>query len=272
MVSFYTIKQASAKESYPKKYDSNPRDTKSDSVGAYGKIAQQKKVKLEQLKEQLDKENKEYEATLQRTLQEQENAYRAFEDNFIEDPLTHQLNLAYIATTTDYKSGRRYGAVKGSFDAASVNFNKNKNAISFDSFAAKGLKYNEDAGQDLAKYVARNSVGFTGYCSRHVRKGLQSQGLCQKHTASAYQMGGVLAEAKNKKGQKTFQEVSASSVDLKKLPAGCVLVYDKGAAGYSSAHGHIEVTLGDGTACSDGRTYNIRKAKNMRVFVPVTNS
>ena len=84
------------------------------------------------------------------------------------------------------------------------------------------------------------------------------------HTGSAYQMGGVLAKNKD------FQEITINNEnDLKKLPAGCIVVYDRGAAGYSSKHGHIEVTLGDGTACSDGRTYNMRYDQNMRVFVPV---
>ena len=67
-----------------------------------------------------------------------------------------------------------------------------------------------------------------------------------------------------------FKEIKVSSVDeLKQLPAGCILVYERGAAGYSSKYGHIEVTLGDGTAGSDGQTRNLRYTQNMSVFVPV---
>ncbi len=230
---------------------------------AYQKRKEVQETNLEKLKEDLKRENEQYEQMLQRSLEEQQRALFGYEDSFIEDPLTHQLNLAYIATTAGYQSGHRYNAVKGSFDAASVNFNKNNNAISFDDLKAKGYKYSISNGQKFAKDVASHSVGFTGKCSTYVRQALQRTGLYNGHTASAYQMGAVLANNKN------FQEVSASSVDLKNLPAGCIVVYDKGAAGYNSQHGHIEVTLGDGTACSDGRTYNQRTAQNMRIFVPV---
>ena len=229
----------------------------------YAKRKEMQETRLEKLKEDLKREQEEYENMLQKTLEDQKRALYLYEDNFIDDPLTHQLNLAYIATIKDYKYGYRYNAVKGSFDAASVNFNKNNNAISFDDLKAKGYKYSSVNGQKLARDIANHSVGFTGYCSKYVREALQRAGLYNGHTMSAYQMGAVLANNKN------FKEVSPSSVDLNNLPAGCILVYDRGAAGYNSQHGHIEVTLGDGTACSDGRTYNIRNAQNMRIFVPV---
>ncbi len=237
--------------------------SKSEPKSAYEKRIERQKANLENLKETIAKEQEELERTQQEIREEQRYEW---EDNYIDDPLTHQLNLAFIATTADYKTGHRYNQVKGSFNAGSVNFNKNNNAISFDSFAQKGLKYSSAKGQKLAKDIANHSVGFTGKCSKYVRKALQRTGMHNGHTASAYQMGSVLGKNKN------FQEVSASSVDLKKLPAGCILVYDKGAAGYSSKHGHIEVTLGDGTACSDGRTHNLRSTQNMRVFVPVENA
>ena len=234
-------------------------ETKSgESTGS--KRVDQKKVEYEQLKERLAKEKDELERTQQEVSEDQRYEW---EDNFVDDPLTHQLNLAFIATTVDYQTGHRYRQVKGSFNAASINFNKNNNAISFDSFAQKGLKYSSAKGQKLAKDVANHSVGFTGKCSKYVRTALQRTGMHNGHTASAYQMGGVLGKNKN------FQEIDPSTVNLKQLPAGCILVYDKGAAGYSSKHGHIEVTLGDGTACSDGRTHNLRSTQNMRIFVPV---
>ena len=66
---------------------------------------------------------------------------------------------------------------------------------------------------------------------------------------------------------KNFKQISAEGIDLKKLPAGCVLVYERGVSGYSSEYGHVEITLGDGTAVSGGRTRNIRPGA--KVFVPV---
>ncbi len=244
---------------------SNPVKKKSETeeTSTGSKRIEQKKIEYQQLKERLAKEKEELERTQQEIQEEQRYEW---EDNYIDDALTHQLNLAFIATVEKYQSGKRYRQVKGSFDAASIDFNRNNDAISFNSFADEGLKYSSKKGQQLARDVANHSVGFTGKCSRYVRQALQRTGMHNGHTASAYQMGGVLAKNKD------FQEVSPSSVDLKKLPAGCILVYDRGAAGYNSTHGHIEVTLGDGTACSDGRTYNLRSTQNMRIFVPVENA
>lgn len=233
------------------------------SKSSYSKIAEQKKIKNEELKKQLEQEQHEYEMLQQRLMEEQQYAY---EDMFIDNPFITELNLAFIATTANYQSGRRYNQVKGSFNAGSVNFNKNNNAINFNSLSGKGLKYSTEKGQKLARDMASHSVGFTSRCSQYVRQGLQRTNLYNGHTASAYQMAGVLGKNKN------FQEISPNSVDLKNLPAGCILVYDRGAARYNQAHGHIEVTLGDGTACSDGRTYNVRRAQNMRIFIPVENA
>lgn len=262
MFGLYTISSTVNGGSYKNESTTRSSQSTTKSTGSYGNIAKQKKVKNEELQKQLEQEQREYEATLQGLLDDQQYAY---EDQYAMDPVTMQLNLAFIATTKGYKHGHRYNQVKGSFDAASVNFNKNNNAVSFNSLQAKGLKYSSAKGQKLAKDMANHSVGFTGHCSRYVREGLQRTGLYNGHTASAYQMGGTLAKNKN------FQEVSPNSVNLKDLPAGCILVYDKGAAGYNSTHGHIEVTLGDGTACSDGRTRNVRRTNNMRIFVPTEN-
>ena len=66
---------------------------------------------------------------------------------------------------------------------------------------------------------------------------------------------------------KNFKEISANGLDLKSLPAGCILVYGRGQAGYSSKYGHVEITTGTGQAVSDGITNNIRPGA--RVFVPV---
>ena len=270
MFGLLTISSTVHGGSYKNESTTRSSQSTTKSTGSFSKIAEQGKVKNEELQKKLEQEQREYEATLQGLLDDQqyaydEDQYAYDEDQYAMDPVTMQLNLAFIATTKGYKHGHRYNQVKGSFDAASVNFNKNNNAVSFNSLQAKGLKYSSAKGQKLAKDMANHSDGFTGHCSRYVREGLQRTGLYNGHTASAYQMGGTLAKNKN------FQEVSPNSVNLKNLPAGCILVYDKGAAGYSSIHGHIEVTLGDGTACSDGRTRNVRSTNNMRIFVPTEN-
>ena len=70
------------------------------------------------------------------------------------------------------------------------------------------------------------------------------------------------------KNNKNFKEISPEGIDVGKLPAGCVLVYDKGVEGYSKRYGHTEITTGDGRAVSDGITKNLCK-KPSAIFIPV---
>lgn len=187
---------------------------------------------------------------------------KKWEDALEDDFMTIMLNRL-ITSQKGYKSGHRYNNVSGSFDAANVNFHRNDNSVDMQTFASRGIKYSSAKGNKLAKQIANNSVGFTGQCSKYVRTALQQTGMHNGHTNSAADMGGVLAKNKN------FQEVSPTSVNLNALPAGCILVYARGAAGYSRKDGHIEVTLGDGRACSDGVTNHLRSTQGMRIFVPV---
>ena len=68
-----------------------------------------------------------------------------------------------------------------------------------------------------------------------------------------------------------FKELSPSSVDVKKLPAGCILVYGRGVSGYSKEYGHIEITTGDGRAVSDGITKHLRNNPTA-VFMPIEHN
>lgn len=127
----------------------------------------------------------------------------------------------------------------------------------------KEAGYNKKKGRKLAEEIAKRSSkgGFDGYCAAHVKTAIETAGLGQKKSGDAYQLAGILKQNKN------FKEISTDGLDLKSLPAGCVLVYDKGVSGYSSQYGHTEITIGDGTAGSGGITNNIRKGA--RVFIPV---
>lgn len=130
----------------------------------------------------------------------------------------------------------------------------------------KDVNYSAEKGKKLAEYMRNHAVGFTGYCSRHVSNGIAATGLGNERAPSAHMMDGLLTKNSN------FKEITVSSKEeLKNLPAGCIIVYEAGAAGYNRKHGHIEVTLGNGTNCSDGITRNPRYAPpgQMHVFVPV---
>ena len=153
---------------------------------------------------------------------------------------------------------------EGGYNVPEGDFHANDNALTMDELNKQGYHYNSEKGSQLAKKAASHAVGFTGKCSKYVNDDLEAVGLAVGRTGSAADMDTNLA----KSGK--FKELKVNSAsDLKKLPAGCVLVYKRGAAGYSSKHGHIEITLGNGTAASDGVTRNLRHSNNMHVFVPV---
>ena len=64
-----------------------------------------------------------------------------------------------------------------------------------------------------------------------------------------------------------FSEISAST-SLSDLPPGAVIVYNRGAQGYSSEHGHVEIITKDGRAVSDAITDNLYKRPS-HIFIPV---
>ena len=127
----------------------------------------------------------------------------------------------------------------------------------------KKAGYDTQKASRLAREIAKVSTegGFDNLCARHVKEAIEDAGLGAYKNGHGYQMAGILKDNKN------FKEISTQNIDLSSLPAGCVLVYDRGVAGYSSQYGHTEITLGNGTAASGGITHNIRQGA--RVFVPV---
>lgn len=125
----------------------------------------------------------------------------------------------------------------------------------------KDAGYDKEKGGALARDVASNAVGFTGYCAKYVRRALDRTGLGTGERGDGYQYASILSRNPN------FKEISTSNLNLSSLPAGCILVYDRGVSGYSTSAGHVEVTLGNGQAVSDGVTNQIKNGA--RVFIPV---
>lgn len=125
----------------------------------------------------------------------------------------------------------------------------------------QSLGYNADKGLKLAKDAASHVVGFIGKCATYVKNAISRCGLGAYISGHGYQMADVL------KNNKNFKQISPDGVDLKKLPAGCVLVFGRGKSGYSSSYGHTEITTGTGKAVSDGVTNNLRKPT--AIFIPV---
>lgn len=132
--------------------------------------------------------------------------------------------------------------------------NKNKAKFSM-------KEYNSSAGEKLARYALSHSNGFTGNCARFVKKAIENTGLGRYKSGHAYQMPSIL------RSNPHFKEVSPSSVNVKDLPAGCVIVFKKGMYNYSDDYGHVEITTGDGRGVSDGITKNLKQPS--AIFVPV---
>lgn len=124
--------------------------------------------------------------------------------------------------------------------------------------------YNKELAEKLAEETASHVESEpTGFCAKYVSNAMERLGIVGKR-GDAYELRDSL------RNNPHFKEIDASTVDVKNLPAGCVLVYQKGDAGYSSKYGHVEVTLGNGTAASDFINNNIKQSSNMSIFVPVS--
>ncbi len=116
-----------------------------------------------------------------------------------------------------------------------------------------------DFGTSLAKDAEKNANGPGGYCFKWVAQALRRHGVSTSG-ASAYMAADQLA--KNPK----FKEVQVQPADLKKLPAGAVVVWNKG---QGHEHGHISIALGDGREASDKiRNQITNYGTSARVFLP----
>ena len=142
-------------------------------------------------------------------------------------------------------------------------------------------QYNETKGNKLAEIAlknagfvidsttkqvtnrAKNPQTFVGSCARYAQTAITDAGLDDgiSRVGSAYLMTDSLRKNNN------FAEIS-SSTSLKDLPPGTVIVYNRGAQGYSQKHGHVEIITKDGRAVSDAITDNLYK-KPSHIFIPV---
>lgn len=128
----------------------------------------------------------------------------------------------------------------------------------------QNVGYSAGKGQKLANIAKQNATGFKKLCATYVKRDIEQAGLGEYKSGHAYQCDGILSKNPN------FKEISTKGLNLETLPAGCVLVYDKGVSRYSKKYGHIEITDGNGNAFSDGKTRNIRPGA--KVFVPVSTN
>lgn len=118
----------------------------------------------------------------------------------------------------------------------------------------------------------------SGLCWRFVKRALERAGINWPHLQyagpcsfnrfhlSAY---GFRCNADANPGK--LGEIGLETIDVPttEAPEGAIIAWDRGCAGYHAEHGHIEISQGDGTACSDF-CGNIRTdASCASVYVPV---
>ena len=127
------------------------------------------------------------------------------------------------------------------------------------------LGYSKEIGQKLAQNAVNNVKKDYDKpeCAKWVKRAIERCDLGKYEYGHAYECADILRKNPN------FKEVKVSGKDLEKLPAGCIIVYPRGDAGYSSQHGHIEISLGNGKAASDFVNKKIKPSDNATVFIPI---
>ena len=129
------------------------------------------------------------------------------------------------------------------------------------------LGYSKEIGQKLAQDAVNNIKKVYDKekpeCATYVKNAIKRCGLGEYIRGDAYKCADILRKNPN------FKEVKIAGKDLKKLPAGCIIVYPQGDADYSPEYGHIEISLGNGKAVSDFVNNDIKASDNAAVFIPI---
>lgn len=136
-------------------------------------------------------------------------------------------------------------------------------AVSSSAAPATDLKnvQGSDFGKKLASQAEKtaNQINTPGLCLKGVNDAMQAMGLPVHREAAAWMA--VDDFQKNPK----FKEVKVSKDQLKSLPAGAVVIWDKGSG---LPYGHISVALGDGREASSKVRNQLMLNTNFHVFLP----
>lgn len=149
-------------------------------------------------------------------------------------------------------------------DSSVETLNKEETSKKTSRTTINGIEYNAQKGQALADRILAGLPEYRNYplCAKFVKEAIRDVGLGPYINGNGEYCKYILRANPN------FKETKVKGEDLKNLPAGCIIVYDKYDAGYGK-NGHVEITLGDGRACSDVITEEIEPSKHAYVFVPV---
>ncbi|MBS2036959.1 CHAP domain-containing protein [bacterium] len=118
-----------------------------------------------------------------------------------------------------------------------------------------------DFGKKLAAQAEKtaNQINTPGLCLKGVNDAMQAMGLPVHREAAAWMA--VDDFQKNPH----FKEVKVSKDQLKSLPPGAVVIWDKGAG---LPYGHISVALGNGREASSKVRNQLLLNTNFHVFLP----
>ena len=106
--------------------------------------------------------------------------------------------------------------------------NKEENSKETSRTKINGKEYNEQKGQALAERVLAGLPEYRNYplCARYVKEAIRDVGLGPYINGNGEYCKYILRANSN------FKEIKVKGNDLKNLPAGCIIVYDKYDAGY----------------------------------------
>ena len=149
-------------------------------------------------------------------------------------------------------------------DSSVETLNKEETSKKTSRTTINGIEYNAQKGQALAYRIIAGLPEYRNYplCAKYVKEAIRDVGLGPYINGNGEYCKYILRTNPN------FKETKVKGEDFKNLPAGCIIVYDKYDAGYGK-DGHVEITLGDGRACSDVITEKIEPSKHAYVFIPV---
>jgi peptidoglycan hydrolase-like protein with peptidoglycan-binding domain len=101
--------------------------------------------------------------------------------------------------------------------------------------------YSPGRGQALANYARSHISGGSSFCYTYVARAIHAKNGAFLNGMHAYMASDYLAQNKG------FREVAVPLDELAKLPAGAIVVWDKG----TSRSGHISIADGKGNEISD---------------------
>lgn len=167
-------------------------------------------------------------------------------------------------------AGSEYQRVSGYINVADVTFSANAPSGSGPSGSSGGSSsapqggsssasdLNKAKGEALARDIQKYVIGFTSQCYAYVADTLERQGVLSRSDWSALGIGTAhaadFATWANANPQTLRSELRLKRIypRLNEVPVGSILVWNRGACGFSGASGHIEIVVAPGQACSDG--------------------